>query len=60
MGERQLTVAFAEPKQSEMAPQTAQDKVLYVGSLPDSASEEKIREVFSVFGQVSCPRSLRF
>ena len=52
MGERPLTVSFAEPKQSEMAPQTAQDKVLYVGSLPESGTEEMVRDLFSGFGEV--------
>lgn len=54
MGERALTVSFAEPKQSEMAPQQgAQDKVLYVGNLPESSTEEKVRELFSTYGEVS-------
>ncbi|KAK9807940.1 hypothetical protein WJX73_004990 [Symbiochloris irregularis] len=53
MGERPLTVSFAEPKQSEMAPQTAQDKVLYVGNLPESGTEEMVRDLFSGFGEVT-------
>lgn len=52
MGERKLTVSFAEPKQSDVAPQGAQDKVLYVGNLPEGALEERIRETFSAYGQV--------
>ncbi|KAK9807947.1 hypothetical protein WJX73_006217 [Symbiochloris irregularis] len=36
-----------------MAPQTAQDKVLYVGNLPDSGTEEMVRDLFSGFGEVT-------
>lgn len=56
MGERPLTVSFAEPKQSEMAPQTAQDKVLYVGNLPESGTEEMVRDLFNGFGEVRTGR----
>ena len=56
MGERALNVSFAEPKQSEMQGiQGAQDKVLYVGNLPESSTEDSIRDTFNGFGQVSQP-----
>ena len=58
MGERPLTVSFAEPKQSEMAPQSAQDKVLYVGNLPESGTEEMVRDLFNGFGEVRCPMGI--
>lgn len=53
MGERQLTVSFAEPKQSEMGPQTPQDKVLYVGGLTENLTEDQIRDCFSQYGEVT-------
>ena len=44
LGDRTLTVSYAEPKQSEM--NQDQVKSVYVGNLPASAKEDTLREFF--------------
>ncbi|CAK0783223.1 hypothetical protein CVIRNUC_006422 [Coccomyxa viridis] len=49
MGGRPLNVAFAEPKQIEQQQQPAQPKVIYVGNLPNTATETNLKELFDTF-----------
>ena len=44
LGDRTLTVSYAEPKQSEM--NQDQVKSVYVGGLIAGASEKELKEVF--------------
>lgn len=58
LGERTLTVSYAEPKQSEM--NQDQVKSVYVGNLPAGAKEDALREFFVELdvGEVSTEASL--
>ena len=44
LGERPLTISYAEPKQSEM--NQDQVKSVYVGNLPEHTSEDSLRTYF--------------
>ena len=44
LGDRTLTVSYAEPKQSEM--NQDQVKSVYVGGLTAAASEKELKELF--------------
>ena len=44
LGDRTLTVSYAEPKQSEM--NQDQVKSVYVGNLPAGAKEDALKEFF--------------
>lgn len=54
MGERTLNIAFAEPKNSELAAtgQTLQPSKVYVGGLPEGINESKLQAFFSEYGEV--------
>ena len=56
MGERTLNIAFAEPKNSELAAsgQTLQPTKVYVGGLPEGITEAKLQAFFASFGEVRC------
>jgi RNA recognition motif-containing protein len=61
--DRTLTASFAEAKQQDTpsAAALATVKAVYVGNLPASATEDKLKEVFAAHGTVSPgsnPRSL--
>ncbi|EIE23761.1 RNA-binding domain-containing protein [Coccomyxa subellipsoidea C-169] len=49
---RSLNVAYAEPKGADQVP-TQQVKSVYVGNLPASANEAKLKELFEQFGEVT-------
>ena len=63
MGERQLNIAFAEPKQSDLAATSqGQSKVAYVGGLPEGTNDSKLQDALLSYGEVrpgwfqeSCP-----
>ena len=46
----QVTVTWAEPKRSDAAQE--QVKSIYVGQLPDSVDEHKLKNLFAAYGQV--------
>eukprot|EP00882_Tetradesmus_deserticola_P015278 GHRQ01016274.1.p1 GENE.GHRQ01016274.1~~GHRQ01016274.1.p1 ORF type:complete len:304 (+),score=145.33 GHRQ01016274.1:334-1245(+) len=50
LGGRPLTVTWAEPKKEE---DTSKVKAIYVGNLPDTVTEEKLRDLFKAYGEVS-------
>ena len=56
-GGRTLNVSLAEPRAQEQgapaATAAAQIKAIYVGNLPEGATEEKLKELFSAHGEVS-------
>ncbi|GAQ87382.1 hypothetical protein KFL_003490060 [Klebsormidium nitens] len=53
LGGRQVTISWAEAKSSETsASELAQVKVLYVKGLPESATDEKLRELFVKYGEI--------
>ncbi|KAK9814368.1 hypothetical protein WJX72_004657 [[Myrmecia] bisecta] len=52
LGERQLTVDWAEPRRDDVQPQTEPIKSVYIGNLPDEVSEDKLKEAFSAIGEV--------
>ncbi|KAK9905524.1 hypothetical protein WJX75_001554 [Coccomyxa subellipsoidea] len=52
MGGRTLNVAYAEPKGADQVP-TQQVKSVYVGNLPASATDAKLKELFEQFGEVT-------
>ena len=53
MGERTLNIAFAEPKQSDLAASgQAQSKVAYVGSLPEGTTDTKLQDALVSYGEV--------
>ncbi|CAL8471852.1 g11394 [Coccomyxa elongata] len=52
MGGRTLNVAYAEPKGGDQVP-AQQVKSVYVGNLPASATELKLKELFEQFGEVT-------
>ena len=53
---RSLTITFAEPRFAEQgggaAPATGEIKSVFVGKLPESATEEKLQALFSGFGEI--------
>ena len=51
LGDRTLTVSYAEPKQSEM--NQDQVKSVYVGGLTAGASEKELKEVFEALSMGS-------
>jgi len=51
LGDRTLTVSYAEPKQSEM--NQDQVKSVYVGGLIAGASEKELKEVFEALSMGS-------
>ena len=58
MGERLLNVAFAEPKQSDLAASgQGQSKVAYVGGLPEGTTDTKLQDALISYGEArpSCP-----
>ena len=60
---RQLTVSYAEPKNTEVQAQQQQQllrqssnpasKAVYVGNLPPGVTDRKLKEVFTAWGEVS-------
>ena len=53
MGERQLNIAFAEPKQSDLAATSqGQSKVAYVGGLPEGTNDSKLQDALLSYGEV--------
>ena len=59
LGDRTLTVSYAEPKQSEM--NQDQVKSVYVGGLTAGASEKELKEVFETLSMGSvCSMPLQF
>ena len=54
MGERTLNIAFAEPKNSELAAtgQSLQPTRVYVGGLPEGATDAKLQAFFAEYGEV--------
>ena len=55
MGERSLNIAFAEPKNTELAAsgQTLQPTKVYVGGLPEGTTEAKLQAFFGEYGEVN-------
>ena len=63
MERRQLTVSYAEPKNTEVQvqqqeqllrqPSTQASKAVYVGNLPPGVTDQKLKEVFTAWGEVS-------
>lgn len=51
---KSLTVSFAEPKQTlqEQQATPAKSKACYVGGLPPGVTDEKIKEIFTKYGEV--------
>eukprot|EP00879_Flechtneria_rotunda_P010539 GHRR01011019.1.p1 GENE.GHRR01011019.1~~GHRR01011019.1.p1 ORF type:complete len:456 (+),score=156.94 GHRR01011019.1:1169-2536(+) len=49
IGGRPVTVTWAEPKKEE---DTSKVKAVYVGGLPDTVSEDKLRDIFKAYGEV--------
>ena len=54
---RSLTITFAEPRFAEQqqqgaAPGGGEIKSVFVGKLPESATEEKLQTLFSGFGEI--------
>jgi RNA recognition motif-containing protein len=51
---RSLTITFAEPRFMEQgaAPAAGEIKSVFVGKLPESATEEKLQALFSGFGEI--------
>eukprot|EP00887_Chlorella_sp_A99_P007263 scaffold2.g7263.t1 len=50
IGDRNPTVDFAEPSSKESAASGV--KQVFVGNLPEGASEERLREAFALFGEI--------
>lgn len=61
MGERTLNIAFAEPKNSELAAtgQTLQPAKVYVGGLPEGTTDTKLQAFFSEYGEACPPQAVR-
>ncbi len=53
MGDRILTISYAEPRRDEIATPQKEVKACYVGHLPDDVEEEKLKEAFAPIGEVS-------
>lgn len=46
MGNKPLTITFAEPRRADIAAEQQNEiKSIFVGNLPDTATEAKLREV---------------
>lgn len=50
LGDRHVSVDFAEPTQKEVA--AAATRTVWVGSLPEGTTEDVLREAFERFGEV--------
>ena len=50
LGSKPLTITFAEPRRADTTndDQSQQIKSIFVGNLPDTANEAKLREVRSI------------
>jgi len=55
LGNKPLTITFAEPRRADTAndDQTQQIKSIFVGNLPDTANEAKLRELFAPLGEIT-------
>lgn len=54
MGDRVLTISYAEPRRDDTQPQQKEVKACYVGHLPDDVDDTKLIEAFAPIGEVSC------
>ena len=55
---RTLTISYAEPKYSEeQAATPLKSRAVYVGNLPPGASEDRVKELFTQYGEVSSQHS---
>ena len=51
IGNKPLTITFAEPRRADIAADQAQEiKSVFVGGLPDTANEAKLRDIFAPLG----------
>ncbi|GAB4820056.1 hypothetical protein N2152v2_007102 [Parachlorella kessleri] len=50
LGDRQISVDFAEPTQKEQ--QSAATRTVWVGNLPEGTTDDRLREAFERFGEV--------
>jgi RNA recognition motif. (a.k.a. RRM, RBD, or RNP domain) len=54
VGNKPLTITFAEPRRADIAAdQQNEIKSVFVGNLPDTATESKLREVFGPLGEIT-------
>ena len=55
---RTLTISYAEPKYSEeQAATPLKSRAVYVGNLPPGATEERVKELFTQYGEASLQHS---
>ena len=52
MGDRVLTISYAEPRRDDTQPQQKEVKACYVGHLPDDVDDTKLIEAFAPIGEV--------
>ncbi|KAK9863297.1 hypothetical protein WJX84_005658 [Apatococcus fuscideae] len=52
MGDRVLTISYAEPRRDDTQPQQKEVKACYVGHLPDNVDDTKLIEAFAPIGEV--------
>lgn len=54
VGNKPLTITFAEPRRADIAAdQQNEIKSIFVGNLPDTANEAKLREIFGPLGEIT-------
>ena len=58
MGDRVLTISYAEPRRDESAVPQKEVKACYVGHLPEDVDEDKLKEAFAPIGEVWCPSNM--
>ncbi len=52
MGDRVLTISYAEPRRDDTQPQQKEVKACYVGHLPEDVTEDKLKEAFAPIAEV--------